>query len=478
MKTTFTEMDSVRGIFWPSDDPENRVAGLLTVGEGWPKLELMGNIMPNFIVAQEGNSYASYKSAPMSNSEMIIHGVISDSPSRVTLVGAHIYKSKENFFGHGLSEQSLTVDRVYLGAHIPSKDFAFKEFRFSVQRLGLWSALPGVGAKIALDHSSFKLEYARKDFPSVEISSPTGTIEFDQKVSFSPPTAQGGGVRTSTWLKFISSEGMTAKGFKEEIAAPVSNLLTYLFDKECKIGKMEVRHPDVKDGAWIETVDYASNFSEDKIEYPILPFEELGIGFVGSFVEVCRRLHPLPNIISSYYREPKSLEGSLIQLATSAEGLHRSLYPDSRRFSVEDVEKAAQVMRESCVGSEAKEAIARAVEQYLWEYSYPQRLEQLAEDVRAVAVDATGKTNKWKKAVTDARVSLAHGMKSKPIEEIVNDYVLLTRSLKWVLALRVIMETDIDRNKLKSALGSFEPYRAFTASCRKHLPKIYPVSSS
>lgn len=433
--------------------------------------------MPNFVVASEGTNHTSYKSAPMSDSEMVIHGAISERPSRVTLIGAHVYKSKENLFGHGVGEQSLTVDRVYLGVHLPSRDFLFKDFRFSAQRLGLWAALPGVSAKMALDHSSFKAEYAGQEFPSVEVSTPIGAISFDQKVSFSRPTAQGSGISTSTWLKFSSREGMTARAFKEAVAAPVSNLLTFLFDKECKIGKMEVRHPDVGDGLWVETVDYANTFTEDKFEHAILSFDDLGMEFIGSFLQVCNRLHPLPNIISGYFREPKSLEGGLIQLATSAEGLHRSLYPGSRRFSPEDTEKAARAMSECDASPDVRKVLESAIKDYLYEFSYPQRIAHLAEDVAEVAPDATGKINRWKNAITDARVSLAHGINSRPIEEVIDEYVLLTQSLKWVLEFRVLLEAGAGKEKLKSALESFDPYRTFVASSRKHLPKIYPTPS-
>lgn len=90
--------------------------------------------------------------------------------------------------------------------------------------------------------------------------------------------------------------------------------------------------------------------------------------------------------------------------------LHRRLNPNERRWSAEIVEAGLSGLGEATLPSEVQEAPKQALRQYLFEPSFPVRMEALAGRVGEVLPGCVGRVSGWKRAVTDQQNALAHGL--------------------------------------------------------------------
>ncbi len=89
----------------------------------------------------------------------------------------------------------------------------------------------------------------------------------------------------------------------------------------------------------------------------------------------------------------------------------------------------------------------------------------------------TGKTNRWKNLVSDARNEYAHRLNTAFLEDGDFDrYLTVALSLRWLLTGVLLLQADIGEQVLNSALKSHEPYQRFLADARKWQPHVYEVS--
>ncbi|MFY7064585.1 HEPN domain-containing protein [Nocardiopsis changdeensis] len=471
---TPTKMDAVPGNFWLSTSPEKRIPGFLTLNSGWPKIELMGELLPVFEVADESPTHTSYKAAPHSQPDAIIHGIISAPRGKVTLSGAHIKKSNTALFGDAVVQQTLSSDEAFIGAHLESPRQKFSKLQFSTERLGYWAEIDGVSAKMKPDFSSFEIHYEKKERPEIDLTVIPGTLRLHQKVSFTRPTHAGAGVKTSTWLRFDSREKATVNDYREMIAGPVSNLLTFLFGKYCHVGKIEVADPGIESANWIEVVRYSNDFDDsDTKQSPFLDLEGIGLENLGKFIDNSTKLQIFSNIIAGADSRDSSLEGKFVQLAFAAEGLHRTLNSSAKFFTREEAEPVLKAIKGCEAENHVKERIAGAAKQYLGELSFPQRLLSLAQIAELSAPGISGKTKLWKEGITQLRNGLAHGSSLEITNEKVNSYYILTESLHWILKLCILSESGLPSEKIKQGLENHESYTKFKTSARNYLPRVY-----
>jgi hypothetical protein len=118
-----------------------------------------------------------------------------------------------------------------------------------------------------------------------------------------------------------------------------------------------------------------------------------------------------------------------LELATAAEGVHRKLYPNSRRLSDEAKAEALRGIADMEIDPIAKTILCQAMGTYLAELSYPMRLKALAADVAEAAPGVTGKTSKWSQAVVTARNGFAHWLTGSAGETEIFSHHILHNSL-------------------------------------------------
>lgn len=169
-----------------------------------------------------------------------------------------------------------------------------------------------------------------------------------------------------------------------------------------------------------------------------------------------------------------TVEAQALSLATAVEALHRTLFPRARRFSVEVIDESLEALAVSNIPSPVAETLASALQQYWHEYSYPQRVRALAEPVSAAVPECVGRLGRWKNAVVEQRIALAHGMESGRLEA---DQILrmstLNKSLQWMLALRLLLEAGVPPATLAEAAAQSERFVDDRAQWTRHWPRVF-----
>ncbi|NKS85036.1 hypothetical protein GS571_05790 [Rhodococcus hoagii] len=112
-----------------------------------------------------------------------------------------------------------------------------------------------------------------------------------------------------------------------------------------------------------------------------------------------------------------------------------------------------------------------ALKQYWGDTSYPQRIMELAEPVAEAIPGSLGKVNRWKNAVTNQRIGLAHGI-SQESNDILRMHSL-NRSIWWMLTLRQLLKSEVPAETLAASVNNSERLAANRGLWRKHWPSIW-----
>jgi hypothetical protein len=156
------------------------------------------------------------------------------------------------------------------------------------------------------------------------------------------------------------------------------------------------------------------------------------------------------------------------------EALHRTLDPGARRFTEADVDAAVAGLASAAMPSEIQKSLTSALATWWPEYSYPMRVLALAEPVAAAVPECVGRLNRWKKAVVDQRVSLAHGIESGgvSIDDLTRMHAL-NLSIRWSLLIRLLLLAGVQPQALSAAANRSERFRQESLTWRTHWPRLF-----
>lgn len=101
-----------------------------------------------------------------------------------------------------------------------------------------------------------------------------------------------------------------------------------------------------------------------------------------------------------------------------------------------------------------RNALSSELGTYLFKTSYPARMKRTAETVARVAPDCVGDPNKWKDAMRDLRNDLAHANFGSEdfTDELIRARHARSRSLRWVLQIRLLQHAGVSDDHLQTAL--------------------------
>ena len=200
----------------------------------------------------------------------------------------------------------------------------------------------------------------------------------------------------------------------------------------------------------------------------------MGLQAATSWVDLHARVSPVGQIIASAWSgDFSTVDVELLTLATAAEGLHSALYPDERRFTDDELTEACTQIELLNLPLELAASI-KSARQWWGEVSFPSRIQALADPVARVAPDCVGKTNRYKRAITEARNRLAHGRSSREMSDSeVFAVASLARSLKWMLTIRMLLEAGVSDETMGAALARSERYRRDRDFWTENHPRIY-----
>ncbi|TDQ55396.1 ApeA N-terminal domain 1-containing protein [Actinorugispora endophytica] len=462
------EKEKIEGKFWLPGEKENSVPGYFIFGEGWPRIELIGSISEHL---PGGNFGVSSGKIP------VIHGILSGRLWHVSLVGGTVASSKIDTFNQGTFEREKVVfDYAVQGDLITGVDEEYQEAKFSIDNLTNWVGRSGLMWKGKDGEEEFNFKYVFPEFESIPLGGGLGDLCFDQYLTRSFPSLSGVKVSTETWALAKFASPLKEFDIKTNLCWPMASLLSLMYGEECNLRKLEVKKG--KDSNWLKVIGFKKGGNAEKNQFApcLMGFSQLGAEGLAGWIEASKRLSPLPIILSNSLRD-KSLEGNFVQLAFSAEGLHRRSFDGQGKISKARKRSVARALQKLDIEKAELDSILNAWNLYLWNYSFPERLLMLAEEVSEFIPGVCGDKHEWKKSVALARNGLAHALSSLDVQGSgIEKYIILTRSLHWVILCKLLIESGVDGENLKEAFLSHQKYIQFQLDAKRFYPAIYNVS--
>jgi hypothetical protein len=254
----------------------------------------------------------------------------------------------------------------------------------------------------------------------------------------------------------------------------MSCLLTILSGADCRIRGLNVSQSSDTSPADVygDLVDPAA--PRDAEDLLLTLSEAGGVGFIGRWLALAKRTSPVPQILAAAYSgEFVTVDSEALNLCTAAETLHRRLHPDERRWTTETVSEGQLGLDAADLPDEVRQILRQALGQYLFQPSFPTRIAALATRVGTALPTCVGRVNRWKRAVTEQRNNLAHGL---PAEDDGSDMAkmhYITRSLRWVLTLYLLLEAGAPPEHLAQVTEANRRYERDLRNWRRVWPNVF-----
>lgn len=422
------------GTFWLATSAEDVECGHLVVAaDGRAKVEVTPELYPGFefeIDSVEPNGTTTSHLTPTpERGPQTLHGLLDNTggePVPVSLIQAHA----THWSGGAQTFEPLWT---LVGAHI-AKEAPFQGIRVRV---------PGIGSA-----SSDAL-----------------------------PLADGGTVRMAEgWFEVNGLPPSRYHELGRTVVRPLCTLLTLTSGVTVRPLAVQISS---EAGRWWP-VHAGPRPVVEETELPrqqLIHPSDLTLEVVATWLGRATALGPLPGAFASVLETDLSVEAQALILTTVAEGLHRVLYPDRHRFSVEH----GEIVRNAAVGAvrrvDENKSTADAVNGFLshvHEVSYATRLQELAGRAEELVPGITGKTARWKALVYETRNRYAHQASADWMGEDDLDRVLTTaQSLRWVLRLLLLDQADVDVELLGQRFADHQQYQFFLTNAAQWRPTVY-----
>lgn len=477
------------GGFWLADDDQHKVPGRLTLAEGAsPRVELDEPLTP---LLREGNRQEHPDGTVErtllpadvgpDRESLIVHGTLHDG-GLVTLVDAFTAERKHTLPPDaGQDRQYLQARFALLGGHVRGQDQGYTQIRLQLRHLDAWAALPGFALESAdRCQGGATLTFEPSDLTPVPLAG-GGCLGLDQETSIEFSQVLGGGIHRMVWLRAFDLPSMTADELDRRFVTPLSSLLTLATGTECP--PVAVAVATGADDQWLAVhhSGLRSRAGEVRLTHEqLLPLAALGLHRVANWLDAGERLGPLPPVVAAAAAGPgRTLETQLLELTTVAEGLHRRVFPDSRRCSTEKATAARQAARTAVVDAvdEKLGAAVRGLLEHLEDPGYPQRLQELADYVETAMPGVTGQTKRWKACVTEMRNDFAHRSYGFLETPRVLELLAVLRSLRWLLTGLLLRQTELPPEELAARIEYHQPYMLFRRQAKEWLPRVFQVPS-
>lgn len=289
--------------------------------------------------------------------------------------------------------------------------------------------------------------------------------------------ANGGTVRaTDGWVEL---QGLPPGKYHElgrTVVHPLCTLLTLASGAPARPLALEVSR---EVGTWwpVHAGPRAIDDRGSQLAQQLIWQSDLTLDAVARWLDKANILGPLPSAFASVLEADISVEAQALILTTVAEGLHRVLYPDTLRFSVEHGAMVREAAVQAVRSVDESKSTADAVSGFLshvHEVSYATRLEELAGRAEELVPGVTGKPSKWKALVYETRNRYAHQHSADWMEEDDLDRVLTTaQSLRWVLRLLLLDQAGLDPQVLAQRFTHHQRYQFFLTNAAEWRPKVY-----
>lgn len=485
-------MELLKGLFWLPGRQEEAVPGELALGAEGPRLALEGMLTPYLRkesehTAQDGSTLSKYVPTMGEDEPFNVHGRVEKGVGAepVTAVDCYTLNRGNNPLVSGVGRHQLHALYVVRGAHVEGKDQRYTGFRVRFRHIDEWAGLLGFGHSFGADQASLTFEQPNVTPVALEGG---GQLDLEQVLSLSLSEVRGGSLTRTVWMRVVDLQPARWREFGRDLITPLSTLLTLAVGVECPPVEVEVAIDAHSD--WLPIHSSGLKPPADRplpVESMLLPLSALGLAPVAVWLGQVEKLGPLPPVVAAAVAGPPwTLETSVLELTTVAEGLARRLWPEWERMPKHKADRARESALQAVAEqeNEVQETVKGALG-YLEEPSYPQRLERLAIYAREAVPGVTGRPtdegrpSRWKKVVVDARNDFAHRIDRGWLgDDRIDPYLAVRTSLRWLLTGVLLLETGLPATVLATRLGQHQRYVLFLQQARDWLPSVYAQPSS
>ena len=430
------------GMFWLTAEPEKRERGELNVESGSLLLRDGYLIDPMEIVERTASSVA-YQPRSLIGLEFTVHGLLDDG---VEVTIPHVT------MGTTGETQELSFLQVLEGAHTDGATL----YRTAALQLGRphgdWMRYPMFSGPLIV--------------PSL------GQITL---------TAGDG-------IEFSDLPDLTQSSVERLLVQPLLNFLALVSGQMPQVLEFQLRPAD--DGITqtpLHTIrrkrspDFAPNTSG---ALPLFSVGLLDIDGLSAWYNADAKLTPVCSIINkTIIIDAYDVELKVLNLAASAEAVHRGLY-DSKRMSRSQEKKVKRAALDGV--PEPFQSLVGVLLAGLRNLSYSERLNELldrighlADGVAGDRVGSSGDTEAgrdlWVKTVTAHRNTFVHQKRNSPAE--LRDYAgqayVLYESLRWLLSLVLLCHAGLNPSDIQQDLDRSSSYGLFRKRAELSWPDIY-----
>ena len=470
----------------PVHDNPKTVGGWLDLSGRWPILELAEPLTPALYevsrtTSPDGSILRQFEPADdaLEPDGLVVHGLLRGGRSSlVTLVGARGVGRRYVISGpmSDPGDQRLRADYALLGGHEAGADAVFTKARLQLEHLDSWAQLRGVDAQVREDGSRITVNYEGQEAEAVDVPGHSARIVLDSTVTVPAPTVRGAAVTRLAKLHVEVPGGLTLDVLWRRFVSPLVVLMTLAVDKYCPPVAFHVYSE--QEGSWLEV-------RRPELKEPagdLLPVHEvfltrmdLGLGHLAVWLDAATRLRPIPSLVAEIATAPdRTLVNQLLEMAIAAEGLHRRLQPNDRVMSLGQARQARRQARNAIDDPKVRERVNDAL-LHLEEPTYAERLSFITDLTSEAVPDATGQTIEWERRIKNVRNGFAHqtAPPSDGDNEEWQEYLVLLRTLRWVLTGALLLQTGIEPGRLSERLQQHEPYQFLLRQARQWLPDLY-----
>lgn len=463
------------GQFWLPGSEAEPVTGVIEVTGSRVSLDVSPGLTPFHTFTPFGAGFAVGTTEDPTN--MVVLGTIPTTPRLVTLWDAltvHRHGVGMPLPGQpDASLQSLSATWCLVGDHIPNRDTRFYGVRADITNLAEWASMSVISTTFYPDNQykrSWHVDVSGQSL-DVELLNDAGYLTLSPSATTSWPTIRGFNVATASQFEVELFHGWTLGEALERAILPLADLMVILAGTTSV-----VRSVDLWANEWCSLhghrIDPDGPMAAGEL---LFTREQVGLDFLARWLDLHYRTTPVPQILAAIIRrEFPTVEAEALSLATAVEALHRTLSPNARRFSEDEIGASLTALNASEVPGAVAETLASALRQYWHEYSYPKRVRALAEPVADAVPACIGRLGRWKNEVVEQRISLAHGMGHGRLEA---DQALrmstLNRSLLWMLTLRLLLEAGVHPSVLAEATTNSERFDSDRRLWTVHWPDVF-----
>ncbi|GAA3251334.1 hypothetical protein GCM10017691_63740 [Pseudonocardia petroleophila] len=262
-------------------------------------------------------------------------------------------------------------------------------------------------------------------------------------------------------------------GIDRSYVRPLRSFLQLCTLRESMVDQVEVQ----VGGNWIRLVAsrIGGNALANQTADSVIRFSDIGIEPLAEWLDCVDDLGPTPAVVSDGITGSQdTIETQLLELTTVAEGLHRSIFPQEDRLTVDQAENVRLIVREAIKSEPSRvQDVVNGRFGYIEEMSYPHRLRAIAKEAAVALPEIAGRINRWADAVSTARNRFAHGTGRGVKEEETDELIGLIESLRWCLTTVLLLNCHTPAQVIADRFKSHQRFEHYTAQVKVSLPRVY-----